>query len=342
MKPLSSLQKDIASAVDKLKQYVDKGVKDFAVEKQEPTLCEYIPKFAKPLKPMKAYKGKFIAVDCSTKPLMRANRFGVYLLRVAYASVNSNTEKNPAEWGPCPPKERISTAIGDDFSRGRQLERFRFEYESKQAEILLDEIVPSVDYLILDGASYFGKPKDRRFADSLYRRAKEKNLNFITISKVSPSLLDSRGRDLITSIAVEISTAAPWLYHPIEGLKADYHNHRFGDVSLIRLNARSLNVFRCDIMDYLISSDLVELLSPLTSICDDPRCLGYPICLYLAHDFAKVSAHAKLLHYRTLIEQTLDDAGLLDRILLEERLSNFRSELYGLKYPWELEERQIV
>lgn len=342
MKPLSSLQNDVASAVDKLKQYVDEGIViDSTVDTKELKQISYYPSHKKALKSTKVYKGNFVAVDCSTKPLMRGNRFGVYLLRVAFASVNPCEAKNPVKWGPCPLQERISAVIGDILSRRSKLERLRFEYESKLAETLL-ELDPDRDYLILDGVSYFGRPRDRRFALSLYEKAKKKGIVLLTISKSSPSLLDNSGRDFLTLVAADMSTAAPWLYHPIKTLRADPHKNRYGDVSVVRLNPRSFRVFRCDITDYLVSNDLVELLSPLTAVSDDGRCLGYPVSLYLAHDLAKVSAYAKLLHYRTLVERDLADAGLLDRIQLEERLSNFRSELYGFKYPWELEERQIV
>ena len=86
----------------------------------------------------------------------------------------------------------------------------------------------------------------------------------------------------------------------------------------------------------------MRLLSPLTSISVDPRCLGYPICLYLAHNFAKVDSDAKLLYHRDLVEKALDREGLLESLKMEEALSNFRSELYGRKYPWELEEHKLV
>jgi len=222
----------------------------------------------------------------------------------------------------------------------RQLERLRFEYESELAETLLPQL-DSSDYLLLDGASYFGRPEDRRFTLALYEKARKRNLKFLTISKNSPSLLDGKGRDLIAQIAVDISTARAWVYH-LKELKADAHRHRFGDVSLVKLNPESFRVFRCDIMDYLAEGNIVQLLSPLTSISDDPRCLGYPVSLYLAHNFAKVGSEAKLLYYRDLLEKALADEGLLNSLKIEEALSNFRSELYGLRYPWELEEHKYV
>ncbi|UCC58741.1 MAG: hypothetical protein JSW14_02165, partial [Candidatus Bathyarchaeum sp.] len=141
---------------------------------------------------------------------------------------------------------------------------------------------------------------------------------------------------------VDMSTVKTPCVYPIPELKANTDKHRFGDVSLVKLNPESFRVFRCDIMDYLMGGDIVRLLSPLTSISEDPRCLGYPISLYLAHNFAKVDSDAKLLHHRDLVEKALDEEGLLHFLKMEESLSNFRSDLYGRKYPWELEEHRLV
>jgi len=339
---LSNLNDDLRSLVRTLKDYVDKGaLGESTVDMEEPERIPYFPELRKPLDYVRSFEGKLVAVDCSTKPLMRGNRFGVYLIRVAYASVNPSEKENPVAWGPAPLEERMSTVVGDAISRRKKLERLRFEYESKLAETLLPQLESS-DYLLLDGASYFGRPEDRRFAFTLYGGAKRRNLKFLAISKNSPSLIDDKGRDLIAQVTVDMSTVTTaWIY-PIPKLKANTDKHRFGDVSLVKLNPESFRVFRCDIMDYLAEGDIAQLLSPLTSISDDPRCLGYPVSLYLAHNFAKVGSEAKLLYYRDLVEKALADEGLLTPLKIEEALSNFRSELYGLKYPWELEEHKFV
>jgi len=341
---LSELSEDLSSMVKTLKDYVDKGALDsFAVQMEELEPVSYFPQLQKPLDVNGGFEGEFVAVDCSTKPLMRGNRFGVYLIRVAYASVNPSEKENPVSWGPCPLQERICTAKGDEIVRGERLAHLRFEYESELAETILPQL-DSSDYLLLDGPSYFGRPEDRRFALALFEKAKRRNLKFLSISKNSPSLLDGKGRDLISQIAVQICTAKVWVYHPINELKANPHKNRFGDVSLVKLNPESFRIFRCDIMNYLTEGDVVQLLSPLTSVSSDPRCLGYPISLYLAHDFAKVDSEAKLLYYRDLIEKALADADeeLLNCLKFEEALSNFRSELLKVKYPWGLEEHKFV
>lgn len=332
---------DLDRVVKRLSSYIDKGLADYSavgIEKK-PNYVAYSPHLMKPLKCIESYSANFVAVDCSTKPIMRGNRWGIYLLRACHVSVNPNNKENPVEWGPNPLPDRLSTALGDALSRRHELERLRFEYESETAMELLPRLDCRRDYLILDGASYFGKPEHRRFAYSLYEEAERKGLKLLTISKHSEVLVDKKGRDFIGRLAVDMPTARTPGVYPIEEMKAEPHrHHRYGDVTVVRLNPRSFRLFRCDVMSYLRKLDLIELLSPLTSISDDPRCLGYPISLYLADRFSKVKSTAKLLHYRTLLERALDQKGILKPLLVEEMVTNFRSYLYGAKYPWEWEE----
>ncbi|MCW4008452.1 MAG: hypothetical protein NWF09_07200 [Candidatus Bathyarchaeota archaeon] len=89
-------------------------------------------------------------------------------------------------------------------------------------------------------------------------------------------------------------------------------------------------------MDYLIQNDICELLSPLTVISNDPRCLGYPISLYLAHEFSTPS-DSMLLFYHEQIEGKLKDAGLLEILRSEELSCSFADKIHGIKYAFEWE-----
>ncbi len=91
-------------------------------------------------------------------------------------------------------------------------------------------------------------------------------------------------------------------------------------------------------MGYLLREGgaVEELLSPLTSVSEDPRCLGYPVALWLAHDFSAPS-DSKLLHYYDLIEETLGSVGLLDVLHMEELSCSFTDEIHGVKHPFEWE-----
>jgi hypothetical protein len=185
------------------------------------------------------------------------------------------------------------------------------------------------DFILLDGASFFGGK--RGFHTSLYQEALRKKVNLLAISKQSPMLCDDKGRDFIAAASVLVPYSL-WVYHPVK--EANRDEHLYGDVSLVKLCKDSSHVFRCDIMDPLISREVSEFLSPLTTLSEDPRCLGYPITLWLAHDFSGAS-NSKLLYYYDLIEKTLGPDGLLETLRIEEQSCSFADELHGIRRPYE-------
>jgi hypothetical protein len=187
------------------------------------------------------------------------------------------------------------------------------------------------DYILLDGASFFGEKTG--FWISLYEESFRRNMNLLCVSKQSSALHDEKGRDFIAAICN--SSAYPvWVYHPVE--KADTDKHRYGDVSVIKLCKDSPRAFRCDIMDYLVNRQIDELLSALTSISEDPRCLGYPVPLWLAHDFTAPS-DAKLLNYLDQIDKRLASTGILSTLRSEELSCNFADEIHNVRYPFKRE-----
>jgi hypothetical protein len=186
-------------------------------------------------------------------------------------------------------------------------------------------------YLLLDGGGYFGG--ERKFRVSLYDECEKNGIRLLAISKNSPSLHDEKGRDLVATTYI-MSPYDVWVYYPVR--KADKDRSLYGDIALVKLCAESSHVFRCDIMDYLTQQDIVELLSPLTTVSEDPRCIGYPISLYLAHDFSAPS-DSMLLSYYDQIEEKLNGAGLLETLRREERSCSFADEIHGVKHAFEWE-----
>jgi hypothetical protein len=329
------IQKDLAEMKKKLSEYVDKGRVVGYHEVRKELIIAVKPEKSriKPLRKMKNCDVHFLAVDCSTRTLKRANNWGVYLMRPAYAAV----EGRNVDWGY---KERMCTVIGDARTRSNFLTDFRIELESQMALDLLrgrvatfyyEHTDPRSKYLLLDGGGYFGG--ERKFRVSLYEECKKKKISLLAISKNSPLLHDEKGRDFVATTSI-LSPYGTWVYHPIR--KANKDQSLYGDISVVKLCEESPRVFRCDIMDYLTNYDIDELLSPFTSISEDPRCLGYPITLWLAHDFSAPS-NSKLLHYHDQIEEMLASAGLLDKIRMEELSCSFADELHGTKHAFEWE-----
>jgi hypothetical protein len=336
---MSKIQNDLTELTTKLKLYVDKGRQiGFSDVRPQPLIVTK-PDLSKikPLKKIKSYNSRFVAVDCSTRTLKRAHNWGIYLMRVAYASV----ENRKVTWGY---DESIVSAVGDRRYRSNFLIDTRLQIESEMAlKLLHEEATPSDsdgetlrdlsegDYVLLDGASFFGGK--RGFHTSLYEEALRKKVNLLAVSKQSPMLCDEKGRDFMASTSV-LAPYPLWVYHPVK--KSNMEQHLYGDVSLVKLCEDSKHIFRCDIMDST-SSDVRELLSPLTSLSEDPRCLGYPVTLWLAHEFSGASG-SKLLQYYDLVENQLKTAGILETLRVEELSVSFADKIHGMTSLFEGDE----
>jgi len=329
------ISEDLAAMEKKLSLYVDKGRVTGAVEvREEPVIAVKPDKsLIKPLKRMSRFDGHFLAVDCSTRTLKRANNWGIYLMRATYASVKGRN----VDWGF---NERVCTVAGDSHIRYSFLQDFRLEMESQIGLNLLksetfkqyyvDPHLRSM-YLLLDGGGYFGG--ERKFRIWLYEKCEKDGINLLAISKNSPSLHDEKGRDFIAT-TYTLSPYKMWVYHPVR--EANKDKSLYGDISLVKLCEDSPRVFRCDIMEYLTKGEISEVLSPLTAVTEDPRCLGYPIALWLAHEFSAPS-DAMLLSYHDQVEERLAKAGILETLRREELSSSFADELHGVRYPFKRE-----
>ncbi len=329
------IKRDFIEMERKLNCYVDKGLVIGApAPQEEPTTNVRVdPTRVKPLKRQDDFLGGFVAVDCSTRTIKRANNWGIYLMRPSYAMVRNRV----VDWGF---KERLCTVVGDAHARSNFLTDVRIELESEMALELLHKMNGSTYYedhdarsiyLLLDGGAYFGG--ERKFRVSLYEQAEKLGIPLLALCKNSPSLHDDRGRDFVAS-ASRLTSFGIWVYHPVR--KADKDKSLYGDIALVKLCADSSRVFRCDVMDYLTDQSMVDLLSPLTCISEDPRCVGYPISLYLAHDFSAPS-DSMLLSYHDLVEEKLKENGLLESLRREEECCSFADELHGLKRAFQRE-----
>lgn len=76
---------DLVDMEKKLKCSIDKGRVAGGAEVRNESLIAVRPDVSliKPLKKITTYTGSFVAVDCSTRTLKRANNWGVYLIRAS-------------------------------------------------------------------------------------------------------------------------------------------------------------------------------------------------------------------------------------------------------------------
>lgn len=329
------IEVDLDDMEMKLKFYVDKGRVAGSAEIIKEPIISIKPNSSliRPLKKDTTYVGSYVAVDCSTRTLKRANNWGVYLMRASCAAVRSRQ----VDWNY---SERVCTVVGDASVRRSYLQDFRIELESQIALNVLNQAVSDSYhiygdvrsmYLLLDGGGYFGG--ERKFRVSLYDECEKRGIKLLAISKNSPSLHDEKGRDLIATTYM-LAPYDVWVYYPVR--KADKDRSLYGDIAIVKLCGESSHVFRCDIMDYLTQQDIVELISPLTIVSEDPRCLGYPISLYLAHEFSAPS-DSMLLSYHDQIEEKLRATGLLEPLRREEGSCSFVDEIHGVKHAFEWE-----
>jgi hypothetical protein len=329
------LKEDLSDMEKKLSLYVDKGRMLGAAEIREESIVAIKPDVEKikPLERVSDYDGQFLAVDCSTRTLKRANNWGVYLMRPSYVIVKNRK----VEWGY---EERMCTAVGDAYARRHLLEDCRLELESNMALHIVDTKLQKNydghtgarrDYVLLDGGSYFGG--ESKFRVSLYDKCKEAGLRLLAVSKNSPILHDEKGRDFLATTGM-LSSHPTWVYASVK--KANRDEHLYGDICAAKLCGESARVFRCDVMEYLSNCAVEDLLSPLTFLSEDPRCLGYPIPLFLAHEFSAPS-ETMLLHHLDEIEKTLRDAGIFDILRCEEFSCSFADELHGVRYAFNRE-----
>ena len=86
-----TVEKDVTDMEKKLKCYVDRGRVAGASEIQEEPVSNVKPDvdLVKPLRRRRDFAGSFMAVDCSTRTIKRANNWGIYLMRPSFAVVRN-------------------------------------------------------------------------------------------------------------------------------------------------------------------------------------------------------------------------------------------------------------
>ena len=343
----SNLHREMVEAVQDLRKYVDKGVPTMeAPPEGDPSFEEVRWEKFRPVAASKP-DGLMLSVDASSYTLLSGNYWRVGVSRCAYVAVEVRGEKPVVvEEGcedhifgvVCPPTRRLYEV----WSRLRG-------FESELALRIIKSLdLGQEDFCLLDGAAYFGGAKN--FLLLLYEEAKKRDINMVTIPKRSLRLMDSQGRDLLASLSITgerlhhaRSLPETWIYYPIRvgevrGLRL------YAKVSAVKLSPSSRRVFRCDLIDYMVKEEDVELatqaVSKLAYLARDARCDGYPAPLYLAHRWTAIP-ESKLLEYEEEVQWRLKEAGLLDELLREAEAASFRKVLLGVTHDYELREEIV-
>jgi hypothetical protein len=130
------LKVDLSDMEKKLRYYVDKGRVAGGAEVRKEPMISVKPDVSliRPLNKITTYTDSFVAVDCSTRTLKRANNWGVYLMRASCATVRNRQ----VDWSY---SERVCTVVGDAHVRRSFLQDFRIELESQVALNVLNEAI---------------------------------------------------------------------------------------------------------------------------------------------------------------------------------------------------------
>lgn len=329
-----------------MKRYVEEGCTQILPAVEESFTVERIyPERFKEIEP-KDSGSKFLSVDASSYPLMRANNWRIGVSRCAYVLV----EKIDGQWTAS--KEGYVDHIFSIFApinqRPFQVWAKLREYESHLAISALENLSPG-DFCVMDGAAFFGLGGGSKYSVELYDACKTREIRLLMVSKNSPILHDKAGRDLLASINIHGfrlqesgKIGRSWIYHPIMKARASPKD-LYGDVTCVKLSSTSSRVFRCDIMDYLIDEGekiVLNTISELSTLAYDARCDGYPAPLFLAHQRTKIP-EATLIEYFEETQLLLQENGLLDFLSREANVAGFRKHLLGITFDFNLQEYEV-
>jgi len=334
------METDLNICIDELRKYTEKGSQPQSSSSREESyiLREVDPNSFYEVEP-KEPDARFLSVDASSYPLMRANHWRLGVSRCVYVIVEeSNGHWSAAEEGY---EDHFFATIAPTQQRPFKIWSKLREYESKVASEQIDQL-DAADFCLMDGAAFFGGA--RNYSLSLYEACRSREVKLLMIPKNSPSLHDGNGRDLLTAISIsaeELQGAGRlgrcWVYHPI--WEAKRTKDLYGDVSCVKLSPTRSRVFQCDVIDYLVHKGdrgrMIDAISELAALSRDARCDGYPAPLFLAHQLTSIP-EAKLVEYLEQLRMRLDEEDLLHFLEKEAETSNFRKQLLGLKHDYEM------
>jgi len=340
------LEDDLKQCIEEMKKYVDNGYElTFQTYDEEPFTVDgiYQTNFHS-LIPVES-SSKFLSVDASFYPLIRANNWVIGVSRCAYVII----EKVNGEWIVLSEnyQDHIFPVLAPLHKRPFGIWAKLKEYESRMAVSLLDKL-DKEDFCLMDGKALFGSGiGENKYSLDLYYGCRKRDVRLLMIPKKSTLQL-SRNRDLLATInryasklQKEGKIGGCWIYYPITFPKVkDF----YGDISCVKLSPSSNMVFRCDLMDYIVEKGknyMVKTISELSTISNDPRCNGYPAPLFLAHERTRIPK-AKLLEYLEKLHLKLAENGLLDFLLVEAEIASLRRSLLGLTYDFEMVEDMEV
>lgn len=174
------------------------------------------------------------------------------------------------------------------------------------------------DIIIKDGTFQTAHPKENKYVNEVFQKAKEKGIIFTGLSKTSryttktPIPLISA----INQLAEDKIPYKEWCYYPVpinKGKESDYN----ALIMIVKLNRYADTPYRFEILkDQAEKMSEMEILNVVSSIADYSRDLtlpGYPYGLIDAHQLARVRDE-EIVNYQTMLNLELARLGLLNKV----------------------------
>ncbi|MDP6155876.1 MAG: DNA double-strand break repair nuclease NurA [Candidatus Thermoplasmatota archaeon] len=179
------------------------------------------------------------------------------------------------------------------------LQRIRVIEEMKMVSGLVEEMDPG-SIILVDGPLRSTITKLDAFMEATFKKALEKNISVVGISKSSSLSMDNTAIvPLVQYEAKRVIGKRMWCFdvgEKFDGALRGHQSHLFGSVNIVKFNPHSDFVFRADILTD--EDNETEILRKISPYCRDPSYLGYPYPLALVHNEVSITrGRAEDMHH---------------------------------------------
>ena len=212
------MELNLKECIQEIKKYIDKGCTPSQPPIEKPFTVEeiYLSRFMN-IQPRETL-AKFLSVDASSYPLIKANNWRIGVSRCAYVIV----ENVKGKWVISQEgyKDHIFSTIAPVNQRKYLIWAKLREFESQLAINQLKNLEPE-DFCLMDGAAFFGIHGGSKYSLNLYEVCSKNEIRLLMIPKNTPILHDNKGRDLLAAINIyglklqkNGKLGKCWVYHP--------------------------------------------------------------------------------------------------------------------------------
>lgn len=229
-------------------------------------------------------------------------------------------------------KENVDAGTQAGMERMASMARRFAEWEITKK--IMDNELGSNDIIVKDGSLQTGQTNESRCADSVFKKAKEKNVVFTGLSKTCRLTTDT-GISLIASIKrlAEKSNLKydKWCYYPVAVSKEENSEHK-AVIMVVNLNKHAHSSFRFEIFKEQVKNmgeeEILDVVSTIANNSKDIRLPGYPYGLYDADLWARVK-NEELESYKLQLYSELSKYKIFKEVTYRANCVNTHGKLDG-------------